>query len=210
MAERWQQWMPFHIDRFRGSPNVQAMHPAARCGFLYLLSSAWQTADCSISADPLDLATESGLGDELWAIHGPRILRMFHDNGNGRLVNDVLTGEWNLAYRKFLANQERAKNTNDKRRANAERTSDVRQDNVKRTHLQEQEYVNTPQTPQGGPKVSKREAKRLATASLGMVPVSEKSSDALIDYYRLKRNKGSPEYAKDCPQWVKEILEKET
>lgn len=105
MAERWQQWMPFHIDKFRGSPEVQAMHPAARIGYIYLLASAWQTEDCTVSADPIDLATESGLGDEMWAMYGPRILRKFemHD---GRLRNTVLFTEWNDSRERFVTNRE--------------------------------------------------------------------------------------------------------
>jgi hypothetical protein len=112
MAERWQQWMPFHIDKFRGSPEVQAMHPAGRMGYLYLLASAWQTDDCTISAEPMDLATESGLGDELWALYGPRILRKFHAVDGGRLRNDVVFEEWSETKRvweeKQMTPEERA------------------------------------------------------------------------------------------------------
>jgi hypothetical protein len=86
--------MPFHIDKFRGSPEVQAMHPAGRLGYLYLLASSWQTDDCTVSADPFDLATESGLGDELWALYGPRILRKFSAVEAERLRNQVLFVEW--------------------------------------------------------------------------------------------------------------------
>jgi hypothetical protein len=114
MAEKWQQWMPFHIDRFRGSPDVQAMAPAARIGFLYLLACAWQTDDCSISADPLDLATMSGLGDEAWATYGPRILRKFVLI-DGRLRNEVLFEEWSEAKRVFDARSMAAKRTNSER-----------------------------------------------------------------------------------------------
>ena len=49
MPAKWQQWMPFRIDAFKGSPAVQAMHPSARSGYLYLLTYAWQTDDCTIS-----------------------------------------------------------------------------------------------------------------------------------------------------------------
>jgi uncharacterized protein YdaU (DUF1376 family) len=106
MAERWQQWMPFHIDRFRGSPDVQAMHPAARLGYLYLLASAWQTDDCTISDDPLELASASGLGDELWATHSVRIMRKFLTcEVAGRLRNLVLYQEWNEARRVFEERQ---------------------------------------------------------------------------------------------------------
>jgi hypothetical protein len=121
MAEKWQQWMPFHIDRFRGSPDVQAMAPAARIGFLYLLASAWQTDDCSISADPLDLATMSGLGDDAWATYGPRILRKFVFV-DGRLRNEVLFEEWSEAKRIFDARSLAAQRTNSERSPRKKRT----------------------------------------------------------------------------------------
>jgi hypothetical protein len=125
MAARWQQWMPFHIDRFRGSPDVQAMHPAARCGFLYLLAAAWQTDDCSIPSDPLDLATVSGLGDELWALYGPRIVRKF-ESVDGRLVNRVLLAEWRDAKSVYDKRKSGALRTNESRSADAERTQSQR------------------------------------------------------------------------------------
>lgn len=111
MAERWQQWMPFHIDRFRGSPDVQAMHPVARIGYLYLLASAWQTDDCTVPNDPLALASLSGLGDDLWVAYAPRILRKFEDTGAGRLSNSVLKEEWLDAKRVFEARSNAAKRT---------------------------------------------------------------------------------------------------
>ena len=49
----------------REDSAVQAMHPVARIGYWYLLSDAWQTDDCTIPSDPIDLADKSGLGDEL-------------------------------------------------------------------------------------------------------------------------------------------------
>lgn len=102
MAEHWQQWMPFHIDRFRGSPEVQAMHPIARWGYLSLLSSQWQSEDCTLSSDPLDLASASGLGDELWSQYSARILRKFPPQENGeRLRNEVCYVEWQKAREKF-------------------------------------------------------------------------------------------------------------
>lgn len=79
------------------------MHPAARMGYLYLLSSSWQTEDCTISADPIDLATESGLGDELWAMYGGRILRNF-TSVDGRYRNAVLFEEWQRAKKEFEKN----------------------------------------------------------------------------------------------------------
>ena len=121
MAERWQQWMPFHIDRFRGSPEVQAMDPAARCGYLYLLATAWQTEDCTLSADPIDLATASGLGDKVWEEHGPRILRKFTVI-HGRLRNEVLFAEWLEAKTIFEKRRAGAVRTNGGRSASGERT----------------------------------------------------------------------------------------
>ena len=111
MASKWQQWMPFHIDRFRGSPSVQAMHPAARMGYLYLLATAWQTEDCTIPTDPLELAEKSGMGDEFWALHGPRILRNFIPVELSRLRNEVCFREWSEAKRVFEARRDAAMNT---------------------------------------------------------------------------------------------------
>lgn len=122
MAARWQQWMPFHIDRFRGSPDVQAMHPAARWGYLSLLASAWQSEDCTLSSDPIDLASASGLGDELWKQYGPRILKKFRSDGHGHLKNYVLEEEWLEAKRIFEARVSAAKSTNASRSPHAHRT----------------------------------------------------------------------------------------
>lgn len=107
------------------------MHPAARIGFLYLLASAWQTDDCTISADPIDLATESGLGDELWAVHGGRILRKFKFV-DGRYRNDVVLEEWS-----------EAKTIYDKRRAGAVRTNSVRSADGERTQSERQADTQT-------------------------------------------------------------------
>ena len=114
MAERWQQWMPFHIDRFRGSPDVQAMHPIAKLGYIMLLASSWQTPDCAIANDPMELSIAAGLDDALWAIHGPRILRKFVEH-NGKLRNEVLFREWSEAKRVFEARSASAGRTNSKR-----------------------------------------------------------------------------------------------
>jgi hypothetical protein len=116
MPAKWQQWMPFHIDRFFGSPAVQAMAPACQMGYLRLLTSCWQSEDCAVSSDPLDLAEKSGLGDELWATHGPRILRKFEAiDGSERLRNAICFAEW-----------EKAKASYGKRAAAAEKTNSVR------------------------------------------------------------------------------------
>ncbi len=124
MAERWQQWMPFHIDRFRGSPEVQAMHPIARCGYIYLLSSQWQTSDCVLPDDPDSLAALSGLGDELWGQYGPRILRKFGTDEQGRLCNHVLKKEWDEARRVFEARSASARRTNEVRSPSRSPSSD--------------------------------------------------------------------------------------
>lgn len=116
MAAKWQQWMPLHIDRFMGSPSVRAMHPAAQMGYLYLLMVQWQSEDCTVSSDPFDLAEKSGLGDELWAVHGQRILRKFEAiESSGRLRNKICFEEW-----------ERARGTYQKRADAAEKTNTVR------------------------------------------------------------------------------------
>jgi hypothetical protein len=122
MSEKWQQWMPFHIDRFFGSASVQAMPPAARMGYLSLLTRGqWQSDDCTISSDPIDLADISGLGDELWAVHGPRILRNFvRVEGTSKLRNLVCFHEWSEAKRIFESRRNAAKRTNSDRWANSE------------------------------------------------------------------------------------------
>lgn len=106
MPARWLQWMPLHIDKWRGSPSVRAMHPAARSGYLELILSQWQTEDCSLPGDPLDLAELSGLGDELWSLYGLRILRNFATLENGRIRNLVCFQEWEEARQIFLHTQE--------------------------------------------------------------------------------------------------------
>ena len=126
MAERWQQWMPLHIDRLRGSVHVQAMPPEARIGYLYLLASAWQSEDCSLSDDDEELRVQSGLSEEEWREHSAKILRRFTKREDGRLVNAVLLAEWKIAEEKFKTNQARAAATNRKRATNAGRTPDER------------------------------------------------------------------------------------
>jgi uncharacterized protein YdaU (DUF1376 family) len=122
MPAKWQQWMPFKIDAFKSSPAVQAMHPCARIGYLYLLACEWQTDDCTIPSDPLDLAEMSGLGDELWAIHGPRILRKFDPTQDGRLTNQTCRREWEEAKKVFEARQKAADRTNNNRWSIGDRT----------------------------------------------------------------------------------------
>ena len=127
MAERWQQWMPFHIDRWRGSVHVQAMRPAARIGYLYLLASAWQSDDCSLCDDYEELQVQAGLDDEEWKENSEKILRRFTKREDGRFVNAVLLSEWTQAEEKFKGNQARAEATNRKRAKSAGRTPDDRE-----------------------------------------------------------------------------------
>ena len=94
------------------------MHPTARSGYLELLLESWQSEDCTISNDPCDLAEQSGLGDELWSVHGERILRNFATvtvqsptGDRNRLRNLVVYEEWNQAKRVFEARQKSAHDT---------------------------------------------------------------------------------------------------
>ena len=117
MVAKWQQWMPFYIDAFMGSPAVQAMHPTARIGYLCLLARAWQTEDCTIpSDDETALSDMSGLGDELWTAHRDRILKKFElVPGSIRLRNDVLYEKWKEAKRIYDRRREAAERTNTER-----------------------------------------------------------------------------------------------
>lgn len=141
MAEKWQRWMPFHIDRWRGSPDVRAMHPAARMGYLELLCSCWQSSDCSISDDAIDLATNSGLGDELWVLYGARILRKFV-LVDGRYRNEVIFEEWSEALRVYQKRKSGAVRTNSSRSANEERTDTERPADT-HTHTSTETYTET-------------------------------------------------------------------
>lgn len=216
--ERWQQWMPFHINRFRGSQEVQAMSPAARMGYLYLLASAWQTNDCTVSADPMDLATESGLGDELWAIHGPRILRNFTRVESGRLQNGVLFREWEEARSKYEAGQKQRTDAA-KKGAQARWSSRPGNENMPGRDEKHAENMptytgtgtdttNTPHTPQGGRKF--RVARRNATAPLdGLAPPrrDEFNPEAALNFYRQLREKSPDRWKLQAPQWARDALE---
>src|SRR5579859_2844699 len=118
--------MPLDVNTWRGSPAVKAMHPTARSGYLDLLLAQWQTDDCSISSDPIDLAELSGLGDELWAQYGARILRKFAPIQGGRLRNAVCFKKWEEAKRVFEARQKGANRTNTGRTPDAERPPSAR------------------------------------------------------------------------------------
>jgi len=102
MPAKWQQWMPFHIDKFNASPWVQAMHPAAQSGYIRLLAEQWQTDEGSISSDPEELAILSGLGRwGLWDEHAKTILRHFPKLEDGRIRNEVCHREWLTAKQIF-------------------------------------------------------------------------------------------------------------
>lgn len=103
------------------------MHPCARIGYLYLLACAWQTDDCTLSCDPIELAEQSGLGDELWAVHSSRILRKFEwsDESHSRLQNDVLFDEWKEAKRVFDARRQAADRTNAVRSPHGHRDGEI-------------------------------------------------------------------------------------
>lgn len=125
MAERWQQWMPFHIDRWKGSAHVQAMRAAARAGYLYLLSAAWQTDFCCLPDDDEELMVLASLTSEEWSQYGPMIRKRFVKTDNG-LRNEVEFEEWNEAKRVFESRQTNARRTNTKRTTSDERTESVR------------------------------------------------------------------------------------
>ena len=97
---------------------MRAMEPAARYGYLELLFAQWQSDDCSISAEAIDLAEASGLGDSLWEKMSTRILRNFEVLLNGRLRNAVCFDEWQEAKRIFEDNRQ-ARTEAGKRGANA-------------------------------------------------------------------------------------------
>lgn len=94
MTKRSREWFPFYIDEFCGSPAVRAMDPAARAGYVYLLARQWESPDCSLSSDPMDLAESAGMDDEMWALYGPCILRNFVSCGNSRIRNESLYEKW--------------------------------------------------------------------------------------------------------------------
>ena len=102
------------IDALKASPSVQGMHPSARAGYVWLLLDAWQSDDCTIPSDPMDLADKSGLGDELWNAHGIRILRKFERvDGSDRLRNLPQYERWQAAKAAYGKKQEAAHRTNE-------------------------------------------------------------------------------------------------
>jgi len=183
MPAKWQQWMPFHIDRFKGSSSVQAMHPSARCGYLYLLTAAWQSDDCSIPTDPMELSELSALGDELWSQFGPRILRKFIPGAEGRLTNGVLRKEWEEAKRVFEARQASAERTNTDRWGVGHRTVTDHGPN-RSADTRTVTSTNTLTKTNTKPKSSR--VKAASEIKHSSDPRHQACKEAIFDYYRAK------------------------
>ena len=113
--------MPFHIEPFMGSPIVQAMKPAARMGYIYLLAAMWQSEDCTIPNDEEELSILSGLHDD-WPTHARMILRCMNEVEPGRLTNQRQRTEWMEAKRIFESRRDSARSTNTSRSANGDRS----------------------------------------------------------------------------------------
>ncbi len=113
MAAKWQQWMPWYIDRFMASRYVQDMHPSAQMGYMYLIAAQWQSDDCCLPDDEEDLAVLSGLKKwNLWSEFSKAILRQFPRIESGQRQNAVCCEIWLEAKRVFEARRDSAKNTN--------------------------------------------------------------------------------------------------
>ncbi len=201
MPAKWQQWMPFKIDAFKGSPAVQAMHPAARMGYLYLLAAAWQSDDCTIPNDPFELAELSGLGDELWGLHGARILRKFGVGPNNRLLNHVLAGEWNEARRIFETKYVAPEELHRKRSEAGAKGNAVRWGNRKCDRKTSQSDRNGSPTGTGtdtNTEKQKQKPSRRKPASDGMKhstdPRHMACKEAIFTYYREKNSGVDPDW----------------
>lgn len=86
-----------------------------------------------MTCDPLELAEISGLGDELWGIHGPRILRKFDLLESGRLRNAICFEDWSRARMTYEKRSSAADKTNSLRLAHGDRTVTVDDDDGNRT-----------------------------------------------------------------------------
>lgn len=117
MPANWQRYIPFEIDRFFGSAAVQAMSGAAQMGYWRLICAQWQSDECMLDPDPFNLAEKSGLGDELWAILSPRILRQFEtlSDDNGALRNRVCFEIWTRTRTAYQRRAHAAEKTNERR-----------------------------------------------------------------------------------------------
>jgi hypothetical protein len=120
MPAKWQTWMPRQIDAWHGSTFVQFSDPAARSGYADLLDKQWQSEDCTVPDDQQELSELSGLGPQLWEIHGPRILKKFVLIEPGKRRNQVGYLLWMEAKRVYESRQKAALETNLKRTQKAE------------------------------------------------------------------------------------------
>jgi len=180
MPAKWQTWMPRQIDAWHGSTFVQFSHPAARDGYAWLLDKQWQSEDCTVPDDQQELSELSGLGAELWEIHGPRILRKFPVFEDGKRRNQVCYLLWSEAKRVFESRQKAAHETNLKRAQKseaarlrrAERTVTVTPSpHTNRDRLKEQVQKLPPPTPPqkkaGGLASVDRQVAQRSAAKLG-------------------------------------------
>jgi hypothetical protein len=127
MPAKWQRWIPFDIDAFFGSPAVQVMSQDAQMGYLRLICAQWQTDECALPIDPMTLAEKSGMGDEKWAVHGPRILRQFPaiDGAIGLIRNLPCYLRWKEAKRVYDARRDSARKTTETRSPSEKHTVTV-------------------------------------------------------------------------------------
>lgn len=123
---KWKQWFPFYISDFKGSPYVQAMKPAAKAGYIYLLMAEWASEDCTLPYDEEELSILSGLNDD-WKNHAKIILKCFTANQEGRLINKRLLDEWNEAMRIYSSKRSGADKKNGKQSV-SERTPNADRD----------------------------------------------------------------------------------
>jgi hypothetical protein len=113
--KKWKRRIPIDIDAITGSAFVQALHPTARAGYVWLLLREWDSEDCTLAADPAQLAANAGLSPEDWAIHGPVILKKFDVLENGRLRNEVCFEAWTNVAAAYEAQRLAAERTNAER-----------------------------------------------------------------------------------------------
>jgi hypothetical protein len=172
------------------------MHPSARSGYVWLLLDAWQTDDCTIPSDPIDLADKSGLGDELWAAHGIRILRKFEQvNGSDRLRNLPQYERWQAA-----------KAVYEKRQESANRTNELRSPSIRRSVTdtitsQSPSIPNLPleppltETERGTERIKAKKQKPSRSEDVKAPDIRHTScKDEIFAYYRSKNNGEDPDW----------------
>ncbi len=81
----------FYPNDWLGSSKVGRMSPAAEGAYIRLLCYAWGEDDCSVPADPAELAYLSRLGPD-WDLHADVLSECFKEC-NGRWVNERLFSE---------------------------------------------------------------------------------------------------------------------